>query len=162
MIQNYIDGEWASGQMFLVLCGSFISFMENEVLSEKNPVFGRRTAQIRLEPFSYMEAAEFVPSYSEADKAVCYGITGGIAKYLSLMDDSLNLDENIVNQFFIKSGYMYERADLRHVYGCAVSAVCKERLFGLGNGACGLRQGQAGQSAGYVSRLDSVLIDFLP
>ncbi len=111
VIQNHIDGEWASGQMFLILCGSSISFMENEVLSEKSPVFGRRTAQIRLEPFSYMEAAEFVPSYSEADKAVCYGITGGIAKYLSLMDDSLSLDENIVNQFFMKSGYMYEETN---------------------------------------------------
>lgn len=111
LIQNHIDGEWASGQMFLILCGSSISFMENEVLSEKSPVFGRRTAQIKLEPFSYMEAAEFVPAYSEADKAVCYGITGGIAKYLSLMDDSLSIDENIVNQFFTKSGYMYEETN---------------------------------------------------
>ncbi|MDE6055593.1 MAG: ATP-binding protein [Lachnospiraceae bacterium] len=111
VIQNHIDGEWASGQMFLILCGSSISFMENEVLSEKSPVFGRRTAQIKLEPFSYMEAAEFVPAYSETDKAVCYGITGGIAKYLSLMDDSLSLDENIVNQFFTKSGYMYEETN---------------------------------------------------
>ncbi|MDE5823312.1 MAG: ATP-binding protein, partial [Lachnospiraceae bacterium] len=111
VIQNHIDGEWALGQMFLILCGSSISFMENEVLSEKSPVFGRRTAQIKLEPFSYMEAAEFVPAYSEADKAVCYGITGGIAKYLSLMDDSLSLDENIVNQYFTKSGYMYEETN---------------------------------------------------
>lgn len=37
VIQNHIDGEWASGQMFLILCGSSISFMENEVLSEKSP-----------------------------------------------------------------------------------------------------------------------------
>ena len=96
VIQNHVDEDWGQGQMFLILCGSSVSFMENEVLSEKSPVFGRRTSQMKLEPFNYMEAAEFVPAYSEADKAVCYGITGGIAKYLSLMDDTLSLDENVI------------------------------------------------------------------
>lgn len=111
IIQNHIDTEWGQGQMFLILCGSSISFMENEVLSEKSPVFGRRTSQIKLEPFQYIESAEFVPSYSETDKAVCYGITGGIAKYLSLLDDSVSLDENIIALFFTKSGYMYEETN---------------------------------------------------
>lgn len=111
IIQNHIDAEWGQGQMFLILCGSSVSFMENEVLSEKSPVFGRRTSQMKLEPFQYIEAAEFVPSYSETDKAVCYGITGGIAKYLSLLDDSVSLDENIIAQFFTKSGYMYEETN---------------------------------------------------
>lgn len=111
VIQNHIDREWSSGQMYLILCGSSISFMENEVLSEKSPVFGRRTSQIKLEPFSYIESAEFVPAYSEEDKSVIYGITGGVAKYLSLMDDALSLDENIINQYFTKSGYMYEETN---------------------------------------------------
>lgn len=111
VIQNHVDEDWGQGQMFLILCGSSVSFMENEVLSEKSPVFGRRTSQMKLEPFNYMEAAEFVPAYSEADKAVCYGITGGIAKYLSLMDDTLSLDENVIQQFFTKSGYMYEETN---------------------------------------------------
>ncbi|MDE6749695.1 MAG: ATP-binding protein, partial [Lachnospiraceae bacterium] len=88
VLQKMIDNQWINGQMFLILCGSSISFMENEVLSEKSPVFGRRTAQIRLEPFRYLEAAEFVPSYSYEEKAICFGITGGTAKYLSMLDDS--------------------------------------------------------------------------
>ena len=108
VLQKMIDNQWINGQMFLILCGSSISFMENEVLSEKSPVFGRRTAQIRLEPFRYPEAAEFVPSYSYEEKAICFGITGGTAKYLSMLDDSKSLDENIIHLFFTKAGYLYE------------------------------------------------------
>ena len=52
VLQNYIDNQWLNGQMDLILCGSSVSFMENEVLSEKSPLFGRRTSQIKLEPFT--------------------------------------------------------------------------------------------------------------
>lgn len=85
-----------------------MSFMENKVLGEKSPLFGRRTAQIKLMPFSFEEAALFVPEYSDEDKAVCYGITGGIAKYLSIIDSCVTLDENIKKLFFSRSGYLYE------------------------------------------------------
>lgn len=108
ILQKYIDTEWMQGNMYLILCGSSISFMEEEVLSEKSPLFGRRTAQLQVNPFSYREAADFVPSYTPAEKAVCYGITGGVAKYLSLLRDTKSLDENIVSLFFAKTGYMYE------------------------------------------------------
>ncbi len=108
ILQNYIDNQWMYGQMFLILCGSSISFMENEVLSEKSPVFGRRTSQIKLEAFDYLESAEFVPAYSYEEKAICFGITGGTAKYLSMLDDTKSLDENIVQLFFRKTGYLYE------------------------------------------------------
>lgn len=97
--------------MDLILCGSSVSFMENEVLSEKSPLFGRRTSQIKLEPFQYLDAAEFVPGYSREEQAICYGVTGGVAKYLSLFDDSKSLDENIITQFFTKSGYLYEETN---------------------------------------------------
>lgn len=63
-----------------------MSFMEKKVLSEKSPLFGRRSAQIKLEAFDYLESAEFVPNYSNEEKAICYGVTGGVAKYLSLFD----------------------------------------------------------------------------
>lgn len=111
VLQNYIDNQWLNGQMFLILCGSSISVMENEVLSEKSPIFGRRTSQIRLEPFNYLEAAQFVPEYSCVEKAICFGITGGTAKYLSMLDDSKPLDENIIQLFFTKTGYLYEETN---------------------------------------------------
>ena len=111
VLQKWIDEKWQFGRLFLILCGSSISFMEDEVLSEKSPVFGRRTMQIRLDAFDYRQTALFVPSWSARDKAIAYGITGGIAKYLDLLDERQSLDDNITALYFSKTGYLYEEAD---------------------------------------------------
>ena len=95
ILQKAIDTEWQQGQMYLILCGSSLSFMEEKVLSEKSPLFGRRTSQLKLGPFSYLEAADFIPDCSFEEKAICYGVTGGVAKYLSLWDKDRSLDQNI-------------------------------------------------------------------
>ncbi|MBQ6887438.1 MAG: ATP-binding protein [Lachnospiraceae bacterium] len=108
IFQKFADNEWADKNILFILCGSALSFMEDKVLSEKSPLFGRRTAQIKLEAFNYLEAAEFVQNYSNKDKAICYGITGGVAKYLSLIDCTKSIDENIMEQFFEKTGYLYD------------------------------------------------------
>lgn len=86
VLQKYIDTIWNDKNLKIILCGSALSFMEKKVLSEKSPLFGRRDSQIKLEAFSYLDAAEFVPDYSNEDKAICYGITGGVARYLAMID----------------------------------------------------------------------------
>ena len=108
VLQKYIDTVWREKNLKIILCGSALSFMENKVLSEKSPLFGRRDSQIKLEAFDYLDSAKFVPEYSYEDKAICYGITGGVAKYLSMIDSAKNIDENIVRLFFRTDGYLYD------------------------------------------------------
>jgi AAA+ ATPase superfamily predicted ATPase len=108
VLQKYIDTVWKNKNLKIILCGSALSFMEKKVLSEKSPLFGRRDSQIKLEVFDYLDAAKFVPNYSNEDKAICYGITGGVAKYLSMIDPRKSIDENIVRLFFKKDGYLYD------------------------------------------------------
>ena len=108
VLQKYIDTVWQDKNLKIILCGYALSFMENKVLSEKSPLFGRRDSQIKLEAFDYLDAAQFIPKYSYEDKAICYGITGGVAKYLSMIDPKKNLDENIVRLFFRTDGYLYD------------------------------------------------------
>ena len=108
VLQKYIDTRWLDKNLMLILCGSALSFMESRVLSEKSPLFGRRTSQIKLEPFNYRESALFVPDYSYEEKAIVYGITGGTAKYLALIDEKESLDENIIRLFFHTDGYLYD------------------------------------------------------
>ena len=108
LLQREIDREWKSLNIMLILCGSSIAFMEEEVLGQKSPLYGRRTGQIDLLPFDYLAAAEFVPDYTPEEKAIIYGITGGIPKYLSLIDSGKTLDENIEKLFFDVSGFFYE------------------------------------------------------
>ncbi|MCI6021500.1 MAG: ATP-binding protein [Clostridia bacterium] len=108
VLQKYIDTIWNDKNLKIILCGSALSFMEKKVLSEKSPLFGRRDSQIKLEAFNYLDAAEFVPNYSNEDKAICYGITGGVARYLAMIDPQKSIDENIVRLFFRTDGYLYD------------------------------------------------------
>ena len=109
VLQALWDQRWrASGKVMLILCGSFIGFMEREVLGRKAPLFGRRTAQIFLKPFGYREAALFHPSYSITDRARAYFICGGVPLYLKTFSDSRSIDMNIV------SCLLDEHAPLHH------------------------------------------------
>ena len=78
------------------------------MLSEKSPLFGRRDSQIKLDAFDYLEFALFVPANTNEEKAICYGVTGGVAKYLSMIDPEKSLDENIKKLFFRTDGYLYD------------------------------------------------------
>ena len=60
-----------------------------------SPLFGRRTAQIHLQPFGYLEAAQFHPRWSPVDRAKAYGLVGGLPQYLLGLDDSRSIDQNI-------------------------------------------------------------------
>ena len=67
-----------------------MSFMEYQVLGYESPLYGRRTAQFKVEPLTYKETAEFNPSLSNEQNALVYGITGGVPHYinkLAVQDD---------------------------------------------------------------------------
>ena len=78
MLQHIIDHKWTDSQMYLILCGSSMSFMESQVLGKESPLYGRRTAQFKIMPLDYRETAVFHPNLSEEDNALIYGITSGI------------------------------------------------------------------------------------
>ncbi|HBZ52244.1 MAG TPA: ATPase [Eubacterium sp.] len=107
-LQVAIDTIFDQKNIYLIICGSAISFMEKEILSGKSPLFGRRTNQVFLKPFDYRDSSKFTPNYTLEEKAIVYGVTGGVAKYLTLFDDQLSLDENLINNFFKPTGYLYE------------------------------------------------------
>ena len=50
ILQNVWDETLSRSNIMLVLCGSSISFMEDELLSEKNPLYGRATGVWKMQP----------------------------------------------------------------------------------------------------------------
>lgn len=108
VIQAHIDIKLKNGKLFLILCGSSMSFMENQVLGYKSPLYGRRTAQFRVRAFTYFQSLPFMEGYDDEDKAVFYGITGGIPEYLSKINKELSLKENIISLYLNDSGALYE------------------------------------------------------
>lgn len=108
LLQQHIDQCWRNSQLFLILCGSSMSFMEHQVLGYKSPLYGRRTAQFKIRPFTYFEAEQMLLHYTKEERVLLYGITNGIPEYLSRLDKDLNADENIINLFFQESGRLFE------------------------------------------------------
>jgi len=108
LICRYIDQKFSSGQLMLVICGSSEAVMESETLGYSSVFHGRRTAQIKLQPLTFFEAKRHYNRFSPFDIAVIYGITGGIPKYLNLMDPDLTIEENIKNTFFDPSSGLFE------------------------------------------------------
>jgi len=108
ILQAAIDKHQDSSKLFLILCGSSMSFMEKQVLSSKSPLYGRRTAQFKLLPFDYLEGSEMLHGYTNEEKIMFYSITGGIPEYLSRVDSKLSLLENVKDLFFNPSGRLFE------------------------------------------------------
>jgi len=108
LLQSHIDNCWQNSKLFLILCGSSMSFMENQVLGYKSPLYGRRTAQFKLHPFSYFEARQMLTSYTAEEQAILYGITGGIPEYLQRINPVKSIDDNIQELFFEESGRLFE------------------------------------------------------
>lgn len=100
ILQHTIDHKWQNKNIMLILCGSSVSFMINEVLGYSSPLYGRRTANMELKPLNYLEATKFFPSFSNIDKITTYLILGGIPYYLQTFSDKLSIKENIKNSIF--------------------------------------------------------------
>jgi hypothetical protein len=74
----------------LLLCGSMISHME-ELLAERNPLYGRKTLALDLAPLSFRDASQFVARSKAEDKLVTAGVFGGLPFYLQLLDQGATL-----------------------------------------------------------------------
>lgn len=107
-LQLLIDKYKDSSKLMLILCGSSMSYMEDHVLAYKAPLYGRRTAQMKIQPFDFEESCQYFKSYSDEDKALLYGIVGGTPQYLLQMSDKLSVEENIKNTFLNPMAFLYE------------------------------------------------------
>lgn len=108
ILQILVDKNKDTSKMFLILCGSSLSFMENQVLGYKSPLFGRRTCQYKIEPFGFFEIKKYYNNFNSIDLAVIYGVTGGIPLYMSLMNDELSVEDNIKTNFLVPNSYLFE------------------------------------------------------
>lgn len=107
-LQLLIDKNKDTSKLFLILCGSSMSYMEDHVLAYKAPLYGRRTAQFKIKPFEFSEACRYFKNFSDEDKALAYGIMGGTPQYLMQLDDKLSIEENIKNTHLNPSSSIFE------------------------------------------------------
>ena len=95
-------------QVMVILCGSLISMMESQTLAYSSPLYGRRTAQIRLTQIPFRYYAEFFPRKSRRECIEMYAVTGGVPKYIELFSESKDIYTAIGRNVLNRSGYLYD------------------------------------------------------
>lgn len=132
-LQLLIDQYKDRSKLFLILCGSSMSYMEDHVLSYKAPLYGRRTAQLKIQAFEFIEASQYIKNMSAVDKALAYGMVGGTPQYLLQLNDELTIEENIKRIYLNTASFLYEepvnllKQEVREpaIYNAIITAIAK-------------------------------------
>ena len=111
ILQNLWDSELKDANVMVILCGSAMSFIEKELLAEKNPLYGRATGIYKMQAMGFYDAARFFPDYSPRDKVLTYAVLGGIPHYLNQFDPKKSLGENIKRNILTKGSVLYSEVD---------------------------------------------------
>jgi len=96
--------------LMLILCGSAVSFMEAELLGYKSPLYGRRSASMRLKPLSPVKVAGFYPGWSFKEVMEAYGVLGGTPAYHRFFNPREDLRGNIVKNILTPGSYFIDEA----------------------------------------------------
>ncbi len=133
MLQHEIDHQWKNRNIFLILCGSSVSFMINDIMGYQSPLYGRTTASMEVLPFDYLDSAEFFPDYSMEEKLTAYGILGGVPRYLNAFSSKRSIKENIEKEILAKGALLNDepamllKMELRepNVYNSILEAIAR-------------------------------------
>ena len=111
ILQSLWDHKLKHSNLMIVISGSSMSFMEDEILSSKNPLYGRMTGNYKLEPMPFEDAIKFFPHYSTEEKIIAYSILGGIPHYLIQFDPNISLRENVVKNILSKGAVLFNEVE---------------------------------------------------
>ena len=102
------DEKLKDKNIMLILCGSLINMMTSQVLNYDSPLYGRRTAQIKLQQIAFEHYKEFMPEMSEDSQILHYAVTGGVPKYIELFEHTEDIYEGIRDNILSDTSFLYE------------------------------------------------------
>ena len=131
ILQNLWDSSLKDANIMIILCGSAMSFIEKEILAEKNPLYGRATGIYKMTEMPFSDVIKFFPNYTPMDQITVFAILGGIPHYLRQFDNKITIEENIKKNILTKGSVLYSevefllRQELREtaVYNTIIEAI---------------------------------------
>ena len=79
ILQNLWDSSLKDANIMIILCGSAMSFIEKEILAEKNPLYGRATGIYKMTEMPFSDVIKFFPNYTPMDQITVFAILGVMA-----------------------------------------------------------------------------------
>ena len=102
-LQAAWDHFFKDSNVTIVLSGSHIGMMV-ELMSYQAPLYGRFTAQLRVDPLPFGALHEFLPRYNANERVAVYAVAGGVPAYLERFKQSRSLSMNIRELFMRRTG----------------------------------------------------------
>lgn len=106
-LQKFWDDFMKKTKVFFVICGSLFGMMEEKVLSESSPLYGRRTRDLLIRPMKFSDAIEFLRDMNFEDCLKTYLTVGGVPKYLEIAGEYKRYSEFVHSEFLDKDGFFY-------------------------------------------------------
>ena len=106
ILQKYWDLSFSKSKVTIILSGSLLGMMTEQVLSQSSPLYGRRSRDILLGALNFWDSTHFLSMDSE-EQLKTYLIIGGIPEYLLKASDYKRLGGFLDKEFFHKQGYFF-------------------------------------------------------
>lgn len=97
--------------VMLVLSGSSIAMMENEVLSYKAPLYGRRSGQILVEPLNFRQSWQFFKEKKFEEFLSYFTLTGGMPAYLLEVNPENSVEDNLKTKILDKKEFLHNEVE---------------------------------------------------
>jgi len=110
-LQHWWDANKRRPNLKVFLAGSYVAFMERQVLDSNAPLYNRPTGALKLEPMDYADAGLFFPRYSPREKMEAFAILGGMPSYLEQFDPNRGIAENVTATVLRRNTYLSEEPD---------------------------------------------------
>lgn len=108
IFQRIWDEKLKDKSVMVILCGSLISMMTSQALNYGSPLYGRRTAQIRLEQIPFRFYRDFFPQKSFKELVETYAVTGGIPKYIEVFSEKSDIYQAIESNVLNRASFLYD------------------------------------------------------
>lgn len=133
-LQDFIDNKAKNTRLFILLMGSNVSFMENEVTNKKSPLYRRRTFTYRLRPISFSDALLFLKDFSNTDKFNCLSFFGFSPYYLALLNPKKNFAQNVKSLLFSQGATLLDAPDIILSNGTREKGIYNTILLSIARG----------------------------
>ena len=158
ILQDFWDNKLSKTKIFLIVCGSSIRMME-AIQEYGSPLFGRRTGQVLLKQFRFIDVFHYIKNIQSAVEHYC--VFGGTPAYIMEIDVKKNVIDNINETIFRSDSYLFrdiefvlrqELVEPRYYFSILLS-------ISKGNHKIGLICNETGLSKSIVNKYLSVLMD---